>query len=173
MTDGPTRCGRTEGTSITDRQIPRSWSKTDSVPKRTSDLEHGQRASLETGRGWRAESARHGRKPPPDARRTRGASRFPSETAIPEPGGAASRDPNIIQNNREVKLSRKETALSILPRFHSSQYVLLRGPAGRRGLISASGASTIPRARSALAWRVIDKPEAPAKSLSNPGTTSP
>ena len=58
MTDGPTRCGRTERTSITDRRIPRSWSKIDSVPKRTSDLEHGQRASLETGRGWRAKSAR-------------------------------------------------------------------------------------------------------------------
>src|SRR5208337_3616963 len=50
-----------------------------------------------------------------------------------------------------------ETALSILPRFHSSHFVLLRGPVpvGHRGLISASGASTIPRVRSALAWRVL------------------
>ena len=93
MTDGPTRCGRTERTSITDRRIPRSWSKTDSVPKRTSDLEHGQRASLETGRGWRAKSVRHGRKPPPDARRIFRATRFRSETAIPAPGGAVSRTP--------------------------------------------------------------------------------
>jgi hypothetical protein len=95
MTDGPTRCGRTERISITDRRIPRSWSKTDSVPKRTSDLEHGQRASLETGRGWRAKSARHGRKPPPDARRifraTRFVSRRKTSANVRETGGTVDR----------------------------------------------------------------------------------
>ena len=95
MTDDPTRCGRTERISITDRRIPRSWSKTDWVPERTSDLEHGQRASLETGRGWRAKSARHGRKPPPDGRRifraTRFVSRRKTSANVRETGGTADR----------------------------------------------------------------------------------
>src|SRR5271157_4245882 len=40
--------------------------------------------SLETGRGWRLKSVRHGRKPPPDARRIFRATRPGSETGIPK-----------------------------------------------------------------------------------------
>jgi len=160
-------------TSITDRRIPRSWSKTDSVPKRTSDLEHGQRASLETGRGWRAKSVRHGRKPPPDARRIFRATRFRSETAIPAPGGAASRD--LKESSEQPR--RKAKPDGNRPEHPAALPFISLCPPQRPGPGRASrvdfGFGCVHNTSCPFCPGLagIDKPDAPAKSLSNPGIT--
>jgi hypothetical protein len=77
-------------------QLLRAWIPSSARHRRWTPTIHrgrAQRTMLETGRGWRAKPARHGRKPPPDARRIFRATRFRSETAIPAPGGAVSRTP--------------------------------------------------------------------------------